>query len=154
MTWAFKKTLWKGSMEMSRLAEIDPVTCGDSDKGLLVTSKLPLYWEFIGMSFLQRGPIWRSRTGHNSSVCAACGGALLPVLCGLGASWCTFAYADTGLHLCEHGEPLKNMLEIGFLDSPSHNLKFYLTAFHWKKQNKTRSYYSTKLLYLMSPTLC
>jgi hypothetical protein len=28
MTWALKKILWKSSMEMSRLAQIDPVTCG------------------------------------------------------------------------------------------------------------------------------
>lgn len=73
MTWASKKTLWKDSMEMSRLAEIDPVTCGDSDKGLLVTSKLPLYWEFIGMSFLQRRPIWRTRTGTIAVFVLACG---------------------------------------------------------------------------------
>lgn len=73
MTRASKKTLWKGSMEMSRLAEIDPVTCGDSDKGLLVASKRPLYWEFIGMSSHRGDPSGEPAQGTIAVFVLACG---------------------------------------------------------------------------------
>lgn len=73
---------------------------GDSDKGLLVSSKLSLYWEFIGMSFLQRRPIWRRRTGHNSRVCAR----LQPADGSCFSASCVtrgpFIHTDGGLHLC------------------------------------------------------
>lgn len=141
MTWASKKTLWKGSMEMSRLAEIDPVTCGDSDKGLLVASKLPLYWEFIGMSFLQRRRIWRTSPGHNSSVCArlwkrpcfsffashAPFDAHLLIqtqVCAYASMWNPWRIYASCLPDC----PLLAISQV----------EFYLTPFYWKKKTKKK----------------
>lgn len=150
MTWASKKTLWKGSMEMSRLAEIDPVTCGDADKGLLVACKLPLYWEFIGMSSLQRSPIWRTSPGHNSSVCARLWkrpcfsffASRVPFdahlltqtqVCACVSTWSPWRICASRLPDC----PQLSISQV----------EFYLTPFYWeKKQNKIRSYYGTKLL--------
>lgn len=45
---------------------------GDLDKGLLVTSKLLLYWEFIGMSFLRGDPSGEAERGTMAGFVLAC----------------------------------------------------------------------------------
>lgn len=156
MTRASKRTLWKGSMEMSRLAEIDPVTCGDSDKGLLVASKLPLYWEFIGMPSLQRRPIWRTSPGHNGTVCARLWKRPCFSFFVSRAPFDAHLLIQTQVCACvSTGSPWR-ICASRLPDCPQLSIlqvEFYLTPFYWKKkskakkkQNKIRSYYGTKLL--------